>query len=76
VSKKFLTSIRLLNLTSDPQTGQEGEMYFNSNTDKIRIYYNNSWHNLTSESLNGGGGGGGGGGSSETPMAMLFWFGV
>lgn len=34
----------LPNLSSDP-TGQNGAMYFNTSTNKVRIYHSGSWHN-------------------------------
>lgn len=46
MAKKFLTTIKLLNLTQDPATGSSGEIYFNSSTNKERIYKNGSWTNL------------------------------
>jgi hypothetical protein len=58
MAKKFLTGLTLVNLTSDPETGEEGEIYFNSSTDQVRIYYNGSWNDLASE--------GGGEGAAET----------
>ena len=46
MAKKFLTGLQLLNLTSDPATGVEGELYYNTENDLVRIYSNGSWTNL------------------------------
>ena len=52
MSKKFLTPINLTNLSSDPATGSEGDLYFNTTEDVLKIYVNGAWTTLT-----GGGGG-------------------
>lgn len=46
MAKRFLTTIKLLNLTQDPASGSSGEIYFNSATNKERIYKNGAWTNL------------------------------
>ena len=53
MAKKFLTGLRLVNLTSDPVSGSEGELYFNTTDDVVKIYANGSWATLTGD---GGGG--------------------
>jgi len=58
MAKNFLTGLRLVNLASDPVSGSEGELYFNTTDDVVKIYANGSWTTLT--------GGGGGGGNSFT----------
>lgn len=57
MSKKFLSLINLTNLSSDPESGSEGDVYWNSESNKIRIYDGSAWSDLTS---------GGGGGSSNS----------
>jgi len=52
MAKKFLTPIGLVSLPSDPATGIEGQVYFNTTTDSIKIYANDVW-----TELQGGGGG-------------------
>ena len=52
MSKRFLTPINLTNLSSDPVTGSEGDLYFNTTEDVLKIYVNGAWTTLT-----GGGGG-------------------
>lgn len=46
MAKRFLSSIRLLNLSEDPNAGSEGELYFNDQTKNVRIYSDSSWKNL------------------------------
>ena len=48
MAKKFLTGLQLLNLTSDPATGTEGELYYNTTDDVIKIYSNGSWSKVSS----------------------------
>jgi len=43
VARNFLTGLRLANLTSDTAIGSEGELYYNTVTDKIRLYSNGQW---------------------------------
>lgn len=38
-----LEQARIENLGSDPGTGVEGQIYFNTTTDKLRIYANSAW---------------------------------
>ncbi len=47
MARNFLTGLRLVNLPTDPLSGSEGELYFNTTNDVIKIYYNGSWHTLT-----------------------------
>jgi hypothetical protein len=51
MAKKFLTPIGLVSLPSDPATGSEGQLYFNTTTDVVKIYSNGAWSELS-----GGGG--------------------
>jgi hypothetical protein len=51
MAKKFLTGLQLLNLTSDPATGIEGELYYNTINDVVKIYSNGSWKNIPSGNL-------------------------
>jgi hypothetical protein len=43
MAKRFLTPIGIVNLESDPATGSEGEIYYNSTDDILKIYVNGSW---------------------------------
>lgn len=54
MAKRFLSTINLPKLSSDPVSGSEGEIYYNTETDKVRFYNGSSWADLTSS---GGGGG-------------------
>lgn len=48
MARKFLTPIKLTNLTSDPGSGSEGELYFNSTDKDIKFYSDSQWSSLTS----------------------------
>lgn len=50
MARNFLTGLRLVNLTADPATGSEGELYYNTVTDKIRLYSNGSWVDVVAAS--------------------------
>jgi hypothetical protein len=52
MAKKFLTGLNLVVLDTDPATGSEGELYFNSSASVAKIYQAGSW------SVLGAGGGG------------------
>jgi hypothetical protein len=53
MAKRFLTPINLSNLSSDPASGSEGDLYFNTTDNVVKIYIDSAWTELT-----GGGGGG------------------
>jgi hypothetical protein len=42
-SKKFLNPINLLNLASDPSSATEGDVYFNTTNDAVKVYANGAW---------------------------------
>lgn len=42
-NKKFQVPINLVNLDSDPVTGSEGDMYYNTTSDVVKVYANGSW---------------------------------
>ena len=48
MAKKFLTSLRLVNLSSDPGSASNGDFYYNSSTHKAKIYQNGQWISLPS----------------------------
>ena len=52
MAKKFLTGLNLVVLDTDPSTGSEGELYFNSSASVAKIYQAGAW------SVLGAGGGG------------------
>jgi hypothetical protein len=43
MARKYLSPLNLLNLTSDPGTAAEGDLYWNSSTNKLRIYFDGAW---------------------------------
>jgi hypothetical protein len=46
MAKRFLTPLNLTNLASDPSTGTEGDLYFNTVSNTIKIYTNDVWTEL------------------------------
>jgi hypothetical protein len=42
-SKKFLNPINLLNLASDPSSANEGDVYYNTTNDAVKVYANGAW---------------------------------
>ena len=57
-NKKFQVPINLVNLASDPGTASEGDIYYNTTSDTLRLYANSEWAAV---------GSGGAGGSSDLP---------
>lgn len=47
-NKKFQVPINLVNLSSDPASGSEGDMYYNTTSDVVKVYVNGAWINLVS----------------------------
>jgi len=47
MAKNFLSGLRLANLTSDPVSGSEGELYYNTVSDKVRIFSDGAWRDLS-----------------------------
>lgn len=43
MARKYLSPLNLLNLTSDPGTATEGDFYWNSSSNKLRIYFDGAW---------------------------------
>lgn len=48
MSRKFLTPIGVLVSTSDPASGSDGDMYFNSSAGELRVYHNGTWTAINS----------------------------
>lgn len=48
MAKKFLSPLNLVNLTTDPVSASEGDVYWNSSTNTLRIYNDGSWGNVGS----------------------------
>jgi ABC-type antimicrobial peptide transport system ATPase subunit len=46
---KLVTTIKILNLDNDPEVFEDGELYFNKNTNKIRLSYDGLWSNLVDD---------------------------
>ena len=43
LNQNELIKAQIQNLGADPGTGVEGQIYFNTNSDKLRVYANGSW---------------------------------
>ena len=50
MARTFFSTLRLVNLTADPATGSEGEMYYNTVSDRIRLYANGQWADVVAAS--------------------------
>lgn len=48
MAKKFLSPLNLVNLTSDPVSAAEGDIYWNSSNNKLRIYFDGVWNDASS----------------------------
>lgn len=46
MSRKFLNPLNLVNLPSDPASASEGDIYWNSSTNQLRIYHDGVWGNV------------------------------
>ena len=42
-SKKFLNPINLVNLASDPSSPVEGDIYYNTTSDVVKVYASGAW---------------------------------
>ena len=51
MAKRFLTPINLPSRSSDPATASEGDLYFNTSLDIIKVYYNSTWNPISSETI-------------------------
>jgi hypothetical protein len=58
-NKQFKVPINLVNLASDPGTASEGDIYYNTTSDVVRVYANGAWASV-------GSGGGSGSDSFKT----------
>lgn len=46
MSKRFLSTINLPKLASDPVSGSEGDIYYNTTSDKIKYYNGSTWEEV------------------------------
>lgn len=47
MARKFLVPLKLVNLSQDPVVGTSGELYLNTTSNKIRVYLNGAWTDLS-----------------------------
>jgi hypothetical protein len=52
---KFLSTQRVVNLSSDPASGTIGEIYFNTSDSELKVYDGASWSSLGGSSGGGAG---------------------
>jgi len=53
MARKFLSPLNLVNLTTDPESANEGDFYWNSSTNSLRVYFDGGWANASSSDLAG-----------------------
>jgi len=53
VARRFLTSIGLHVSATDPESGSDGDMYFNSSTNEIKLYYSGVWNSISAGGSSG-----------------------
>ena len=58
--------------TTDPATAEAGDMYYKTDTNKIRVYDGTAWADLASSDGGGGDGGGGGGTTAIVNNSLRF----
>jgi len=51
MAKRFLTPINLPSRTTDPATASDGDFYFNTSLNTIRVYYGSAWNAISSDSI-------------------------
>lgn len=47
MAKKFLSPLNLVSLTEDPGSASEGDIYWNSSTNKVRVYFDGHWSDIS-----------------------------
>lgn len=50
INKQFKVPVNLLNAPTDPVTGHEGDIYYNTTTNVIRLYKNGAWEDILASS--------------------------
>jgi hypothetical protein len=43
MAQRFLSSLRLATLSSDPESASNGDIYYNSESGRTKFYQNDSW---------------------------------
>ena len=51
MSRRFLTPVNLLHVATDPTVATEGDIYYNTTSDKIRVYIGDSWSDVGGSSI-------------------------
>jgi hypothetical protein len=71
MAKKFLTPVGLVALSADPVSGYDGQIYFNTQDNVLKIYHNSTWNEVS-----GGGGGSEGSVRTDAYLSNSWWLGV
>lgn len=70
MARRFLTTVGLHVSTTDPASGSDGEVYFNSDTNELKVYYSGAWNSISAS----------GGSSSVTDagveLSTTWWLGA
>jgi hypothetical protein len=53
MTKRFNVPLGLVALASDPASGAEGNIYYNTTSDVVRVYANGAWANISAIASNG-----------------------
>lgn len=71
MAKRFLTPLGIVSLPTDPPSGSNGQIYFNSSTNELKLYYDGQWNSLST---------GGGGTTTQTEsgvqLSTSWWLGA
>jgi hypothetical protein len=51
MAKRFLTPINLPSIATDPSSASNGDIYFNSSSDEIKVYYDSTWNPVSNEPI-------------------------
>lgn len=55
MSRAFLTAINVARLASDPENPSEGDLYFNTSIDALKVYTGTQWVVVGTGASSGGG---------------------
>lgn len=50
MGKRFLVPVGLHVSTTDPASGSNGQIYFNSSTNELKVYYDGQWNAIIASS--------------------------
>jgi len=47
MAKRFLTPLGIVVLATNPASGSNGQIYFNSSENELKVYYDGQWNSLS-----------------------------